>query len=185
MEDRRLRRLFPRVSLRTRFAFVLAPLVFVVAGLFGGVVGQHSVNQLRERIGQSLAVDAQRIADRLNQVMADRSRDLALLGALDPMRTLRDQTAVQAALDSVRRNDPDFLWLAATDLQGNVGAATDGALPGTDLNTLYDLRDQLRGRPNSLGDPLRIVRPGETEQPPLERQRQITISRPIRAGDPG
>ena len=176
-------RLFPRVSLRTRFALVLAPLVFIVAGLFGGVVGQHSVDQLRERIGQSLAVDAQRIADRLNREMADRSRDLALLGALDPMRNLRDQPAVQAILDSLRRSEPDFLWLAVTDLQGNVVAATDGALVGSDLNSLYDLRDQLRGRPNSLGDPLRIVRPGEVDQPPLERQRQINISRPIRAPD--
>ncbi len=176
-------RFVPRVSLRTRFAFVLAPLVFIVAGVFGGVVGQHSVDQLRERIGQSLAVDAQRIADRLNQEMADRSRDLALLGGLDPMRNLRDPAAVQAVLDSLRRNDPDFLWLAVTDLQGNVVAATDGALAGPDLNSLYDLRDQLRGRPNSAGDPLRIVRPGDTEQPPLERQRQINISRPIRSGN--
>ena len=176
-------RLFPRVSLRTRFALVLAPLVFVVAGLFGGVVGQHSVDQLRERIGQSLAVDAQRIADRLNREMADRSRDLALLGALDATRNLRDQAAVQAVLDSLRRSEPDFLWLAVTDLQGNVVAATDGALVGSDLNSLYDLRDQLRGRPNSVGDPLRIVRPGEADQPPLERQRQINISRPIRAAD--
>ncbi len=178
-----MKRLLTHVSLRTRFALVLAPLVFIVAGLFGGVVGQHSVDQLRERIGQSLAVDAQRIADRLNREMADRSRDLALLGALDPMRNLQDQAAVQAILDSLRRNEPDFLWLAVTDLHGNVVAATDGASMGNDLNSLYDLRDQLRGRPNSVGDPLRIVRPGEVEQPPLERQRQINISRPIRAAD--
>ena len=178
-----MRRFFPRVSLRTRFALVLAPLVFIVAGVFGGVVGQHSIDQLRERIGQGLAVDAQRIADRLNQEMADRSRDLALLGALDPMRTLRDPAAVQALLDSLRRNEPDFLWLAVTDLQGNVVAATDGALVGNDLNSLYDLRDQMRGRPNSQADPLRIVRPGDVQQPPLERQRQINISRPVRSAD--
>ena len=178
-----MRRFFPRVSLRTRFACVLAPLVFIVAGLFGGVVGQHSIDQLRERVGQSLAVDAQRIADRLNQEMADRSRDLALLGALDPMRNLQDQGAVQALLDSLRRSDPDFLWLAVTDLQGNVVAATDGALAGSDINSLYDLRDQLRGRPNSQSDPLHIVRPGETDQPPVERQRHINISSPIRSAD--
>jgi diguanylate cyclase (GGDEF)-like protein len=161
----------------------LAPLVFIVAGLFGGVVGQRSIDQLRERIGQSLAVDAQRIADRLNQEMADRSRDLALLGALDPMRNLHDMGAVQALLDSFRRSEPIFLWLAVTDVAGNAVAATDGALVGNDLNSFADLRDQLRGRPNSQGDPLRIVRPGDTEQPPIERQRQINISRPIRAAD--
>ena len=176
-------RLFPRVSLRTRFALTLAPLVFAVAGLFGGVVGQRSIDQLRERVGQSLAVDAQRIADRLNQEMSERSRDLALLGALDPVRNLQDVKSVQSLLDSLRRSEPDFLWLAVTDLQGNAIAATDGALAGNDLYSLTDLRDQLRGRPNSGADPLRIVRPGETEQPSIERQRQITISRPIRSAD--
>ncbi len=178
-----MRRFLPRLSLRTRFALVLAPLVFSVAGLFGGVVGQRSIDQLREGIGQSLAVDAQRIADRLNQEMADRSRDLALLGALDPMRNLHDSGSVQALLDSLRRSEPDFLWLAVTDVAGNAVAATDGALVGNDLNSFSDLRDQLRGRPNSLGDPLRIVRPGDADQPPIERQRQINISRLIRAAD--
>ncbi len=178
-----MRRFLPRLSLRTRFALVLAPLVFIVAGLFGGVVGQRSIDQLRERIGQSLAVDAQRIADRLNQEMADRSRDLGLLGALDPMRNLHDMASVQALLDSLRRSEPDFLWLAVTDVAGNAIAATDGALVGNDLTLLSDLRDQLRGRPNSQSDPLRIVRPGDTQQPPVERQRQINISRPIRAAD--
>ncbi len=99
------------------------------------------------------------------------------------MRNLRDIASIQALLDSLRRSEPDFLWLAVTDPQGNVVAATDGGLSGIDLNSLSDLRDQLRGRPNSWGDPLRIVRPGEADQPPLERQRQINISRPIRSAD--
>ncbi len=173
----------PRVSLRTRFAGALAALVFTVVGVFGGLVGQHSVDQLRERIGQSLAVDAQRVADHLNSEMAERARDLTLVSGLDPVRNLSDIASMQAMLDSVRRIEPAYLWLAVTDLQGNVIAATDGGLVGSDLNNLYDLRDQLRGRATSLGDPLRIVRSGESVAPPIERQRQINIARPIRGAD--
>ena len=173
-----------RFSLRTRFALTLAALVFIVVALFGGLVGQHSVEQTRERIGQSLASDAQRVADRLNKEMADRSRDLALIGALDPMRNLRDVAAVQALLDGLRRSEPSYLWLAVTDLQGRVVAATDGGLVGSDISAISDLRDQLRGRPTSLGDPMRIVRPGDPDQsPPIDLPRQINISRPIRSAD--
>ena len=99
------------------------------------------------------------------------------------MRNLRDTAGVQAMLDSVRRVEPSYLWLAVTDLQGNVVAATDGGLVGSDLNNLYDLRDQLRGRATSLGDPMRIVRSGDSVAPPIERQRQINVARPIRSAD--
>ena len=157
--------------------------MFIVVGLFGGLVGQHSVYQLRERIGQSLAVDAQRVAERLNGEMAERARDLTLVSGLAPVRDLRDAAGIQSMLDGVRRVEPSYLWLAVTNLQGNVVAATDGGLVGRDLNNLYDLRDQLRSRATSLGDPLRIVRSGETVAPPLEQQRQINIARPIRGVD--
>ncbi len=173
----------PLLSLRTRFAFALAALVFIVAGLFGGLIGQHSINQLRERIGQSLAVDAQRVADRLNGGMAERSRDLSLLSSLEAIRNLQDVAGVQAVLDSVRRSEPAYLWLAVTDVAGNAVAATDGGLVGSQISIAHDLREQLRGRPNSLSDPLRIVRPGETAAPPVERQQQINIAHPIRSPD--
>ena len=77
-----------------------------------------------------------------------------------------------------------YLWLAVTDLQGRVVAATDGSLVGNDISAYYDLRDQLRGRATSLSDPLRVVRPGDPDPPPMSLPpRQINISRPIRAAD--
>jgi diguanylate cyclase (GGDEF)-like protein len=174
---------FPRLSLRTRFAAALAVLVFAVTGTFGGVVGQHSVEQLRERIGQSLATDALRMADRLNREMADRARELTLVSGLDAMRDLHNINAVQSIIDTLRRNEPDYLWLAVTDLQGRVVAATDGSLVGNDLGILPDLREQLRGRVNRPDDPMRIARPGDTRPVQPESQQQINISRPIRAAD--
>ncbi len=124
------------------------------------------------------------MAERLDQEVADRSRDLGLIGALDPMRNLQDVTAVQALLDGLRRSEPSYLWLAVTDVQGRVVAATDGGLLGSDISAISDLRDQLRGRPTSLGDPMRIVRPGDPDPPPAGAPpRQINISRPIRASD--
>ena len=177
------RKSLARMSLRTRFALTVAGLIIVVAGLFGGLAGVHSVEQSRERAGESLAADAQRVADRLNKEMADRSRDLALIGALDPMRNLVDVAAVQALLESLRRSEPSYLWLAVTDLQGRVLAATDPGMLGTDIGPAFD-RDPVRGRLTNLGDPVRIVRPGDPDpRGPVEPPRQISISRAIRAAD--
>jgi diguanylate cyclase (GGDEF)-like protein len=174
-----------KMGLRVRFALTLAVLVFVLAGLFGVITGQFSIDQLRDRIGQSLATDAARIADRLNKDMAGRSRELALVGALDPLRNLHDPTEVQGLLDSLRRSVSDYLWLAVTDLQGRVVTATDGSLLGSDLSTRADIRDLLRGRPNRTDDPLRLIRPGEPDTAPasINGPRPINISHPIRSAD--
>ena len=176
---------FPKVGLRVRFALTLAVLVFVLAGLFGIVTGQLSVDQLRDRIGQSLATDAGRIADRLNRDMAGRSRELALIGALDPLRNLQDAAEVQGLLDSLRRNVSDYLWLAVTDLQGRVVTATDGSLLGSDLSTRAEIRDLLRGSPTRNDDALRVVRPGEPDPNAGKAviPRAINLSHPIRAAD--
>jgi diguanylate cyclase (GGDEF)-like protein len=176
---------FPKVGLRVRFALTLAVLVFVLAGLFGIATGQLSIDQLRERIGQSLATDAGRIADRLNRDMAGRSRELALVGALDPLRNLHDPAEVQGLLDSLRRSVSDYLWLAVTDLQGRVVTATDGSLLGSDLSTRPDIRDMLRGSPTRADDPLRVVRPGEpdTNTGKPASPRPINLSHPIRSAD--
>lgn len=178
-------RLFPKFGLRVRFAATMAILVFVLAGLFGLATGQFSIQQLRERVGQSLATDAGRIADRLSRDMAGRSRELALVAALDPLRTLHDLVEVQGLLDSLRRSVSDYLWLAVTDVQGRVVTATDGSLLGSDLSTRSDIRDLLRGRPTRVDDPLRVVHPGELDpgagSPAIVRP--INISHPIRSAD--
>ena len=175
----------PKFGLRVRFALTLAVLVFALAGLFGIATGQLSIDQLRDRIGQSLATDAGRIADRLNRDMAGRSRELALVGALDPLRNLHDPAEVQGLLDSLRRSVSDYLWLAVTDLQGRVVTATDGSLLGSDLSNRSDIRDMLRGSPTRSDDPLRVVRPGELDsggsKPVVPRP--INLSHPIRSAD--
>ncbi len=170
------------MGLRLRFSLTSAALVFILAGLFGIVTAQFSINQLRDRIGQSLATDAGRIADRLNREMAGRSREIALVGAQDPLRTLSDPAEVQGLLDGLRRSVTDYLWLAVTDLHGRVVTATDGSLLGNDLSNRSDIRDLLRGRATRTDDPLRVVHPGDPDAP-LAAPRLINISHPLRSAD--
>jgi diguanylate cyclase (GGDEF)-like protein len=127
------------LSLRTHLGLGLALLVFAVAGALGGLIGQFSVEELRERIGQSLATDAQRFAERVSEEMAARTRELALVSTLDPLRMLPVSFTparveqVQSLLEAMRRNFPAYLWIGVADPQG-VCLASVGEQPvGMDI----------------------------------------------------
>ena len=193
-----------RLSLRTRIGAALALAVFAVAGALGGLIGQSSITQLRDRIGQSLAADASRMAERLNNEMAARARELALLAALDPLRDLPDirpaQQAspplpmppelvhVQSLLDGLKRSFQYYTWIAITDPQGRVLAATDAASVGTDISTRAAFREGLRGRPMhdpfgpASGGPASATVPGPAAGAPDDR-RIMELARPIRGMD--
>src|SRR4051794_12245506 len=74
------------LSLRTLIGVCMAGLVFTLTALLAGFIGQSSISQLRDRVGQSLSADAKRTAERLNSEMSARTRDLVLLEALDPLQ---------------------------------------------------------------------------------------------------
>lgn len=172
-----------RLGLRVRFAVTMALIVFLLAGLFGLATGQFSIEQLQERIGQSLETDAGRIADRLSRDMASRSRELDLVAAMEPLRAPRDPAEAQGLLDSLRRSVPDYLWLAVTDLQGRVVTSTDGSLLGSDLSSRAEIRDLLRGRVNRADDPSRSLRGDAGQSVVSGVVRPINISHPIRSAD--
>ena len=151
-----------RSSLRARIGAILAIAIFAVAGVMGGLIGQTSADQLRARIGQSLATDASRMAERLNAEMAARTRELALLAALDPLRDLNELPSlppgspplptppgaqrVQIMLDGLKRSVAAYNWIGITDPNGRVLAATDPATIGTDVSARASFREGMRDR---------------------------------------
>jgi len=136
-------------SLRTQLGVGLAVLVFAVAGALSGLSGQSSVNELRARIGQSLATDADRMAERITKEMAARARELALVSAFDPLRNLSSTFTparaeqVQSLLDGLKRSFPAYLWIGVADPQGHLLAGTGGQFVGTDVSTRAPFRDTM------------------------------------------
>ncbi len=175
-------------SLRERIGLGLALLVFVVAGLLGGLVGTVSEVQARGRIGQSLAIDAQRLADRLTTEMAARTRELTLLASIDSVRDLPafaarsalpggapplvpDLERSQSLLDGLKKGMPGYTWIAIANPAGRVLAATDPASNGSDISTRTGNRDGIRGA--GVGN-LRDQ---------VEDQRVMDLVQPIRGTD--
>ena len=152
-----------RWSLRARVGFMLATLMFIIALILGALAGQVSVGQLRERIGSSLGTDAARMAERLNKEMSARSRELMLLGALNPLRTLSDPKDVTALLDQLRKTVPSYMWIGIADPAGKIIVATDPKMVGSDFTSRVEQRDN--ARPDASG---------------REQIRPITLIHPVR-----
>jgi diguanylate cyclase (GGDEF)-like protein len=187
-QKRPIIRWLARRSLRERIGVSLALLVFLVAILLGGLVGRASEVQARGRIGQSLAIDAQRLGERLSGELATRARELGLLTRMDPLRTLAATVALapaaessdaltparaqtQALLDELRHSYPAYAWIAVAAPSGRVLAATGGASLGTTIAPRGANRDGLRG-------------PAQTRLQPLpEDLRMIDLLQPVRDAD--
>ena len=163
----------------------MALVVVLVAILLGGLVSWSSEIEARARIGQSLALDAQRLAERLNIEMATRARELNLLAGIDALRELPDTVEqspgigvapaltpalarTQALLDDLKASVPAYTWIAVADARGRVLAATDPASIGTDISTRGGRRTGLRG-------------PGVGALPqPVDDTRVMDLVQPIR-----
>ena len=152
-----------RRSLRERMAASLAGLMFALAALLGGLIGQSSIDQARERVGQSLATDAQRLAERLTTEIAARSRELGLIAGTDVVRNLPTNVTAapvigvvpklspvlahaQSLLESLRQSVPAYVSISVADISGHVLASTDPATLGTDVSTRVPVRDTRRPR---------------------------------------
>lgn len=180
------------LSLRARVGAALAVLVFVVAGLVGTLTGESSVSGLRDRIGQSLASDAARMAERLDSEMAARARELALIADLDLLRELAQSSPVplpngvvpramppqaaparvQAVLDGLMHGMPAYRRLSVTDPFGRVLASTDPSLRGSQLRS----RDNMAaGESAGHAGPLTVA--------PGSDPRRLEIAAPIRAAN--
>jgi len=185
-----LLRWLARRSLRERIGVALALLVFLLAGLLGGLVGRSSELQAHNRIGQSLAIDAQRLAERLGGELATRTRELGLLSRMEPLRTLASTVALMPAadgndalvlvrgqtlalLDELRNSYPAYAWIAVAAPTGKVLAATDRASIGTTIYPRSANRDGMRTQPTAPPPP----------HPLTEEARMLDLVQPIRDVD--
>lgn len=174
------------IGLRLQVALATGTMVFVIAGLLGGILAQNSAARLRLRVGQTLQNDATQIADQLNRQMSARARELFLLGSLNPMRALRDASQAQALLTELRSQVPAYYWLGITDQAGHMVVATNAELLGGDFSNRPEIREGLRGY--STGSEGAVLPPaaGSPGAPPIATEPQpITLSHPVIAPDGG
>ena len=101
----------------------------------GLLLGAMALYYLEVRLvattGGSLAFSAGNIADKLDLVLYERSRDVQKAA-----KALRQHNipSLTEYLVWMKRTDPSYRWLAVTDAQGRIVAATDPTGIGKDMN---------------------------------------------------
>ena len=78
---------------------------------------------------------ARSMADRLDQDMAERLREIRNVGALEPLQPhwLENTGSLRNVLETMQRTLPDYAWIGFADRDGRVRAATGGVLEGANV----------------------------------------------------
>ena len=131
----------PRQESRPLYAWLPAIiLVLVLMTVAVGGVALHYVEQhLIASTGESLALAAADIADKLDTVLFERYADTQVLAHLPVFRT-RDVAAMTRRLNFYKDVYGYYLWLGVTDTTGRIVAATDPASVGQDRSRRHWFR---------------------------------------------
>jgi len=131
----------PRQESRPLYAWLpTIILVLVLMTVAVGGVALHYVEQhLIASTGESLALAAADIADKLDTVLFERYADTQVLAHLPVFRT-RDVAAMTRRLNFYKDVYGYYLWLGVTDATGRIVAATDPASVGQDRSRRHWFR---------------------------------------------
>ena len=123
----------PKIRSYARWLPALIAAITLVALLLGGLVLQYVETSMVASAGQSLALAAVDIADKLDMQMAERHGDIQMLS-----RSLvfqgHDYPAMERRLQALMETYPVYRWVGVTDIQGRVLVSTDRTSKGRDMS---------------------------------------------------
>jgi PAS domain S-box-containing protein len=116
-----------------RYAWL--PYLIVGMTVFAAAVGGLALHSIESHMiasaGQTLALAAADIADKLDRTMSERYNTIQTM-AKTPVLRSRNPEAITGYLKAVQKVVPIYVWLAVTDAKGRIVAATDQASAGKD-----------------------------------------------------
>ncbi len=169
MKDQLLRALSPFRSVRARFSTAMGLLGLVFGLLLTGIIEWRIERDVRAAASHNLQAVASNIAHRLNEDLANRHREVALLAALLGSQLIAHD-AMEFVLNGLKSRQPVYAWIGITNQQGVVQAATNGLLRGHNVSARPWFQASLQG--GFVGDPHEAVllaphlQPGLDGEPP-------------------
>ncbi|MRH44536.1 diguanylate cyclase [Aquibacillus halophilus] len=122
------------LSLRTYFVLIFSAFVIIFTAIVSFVVTKESSESVEKQISDSLTEKAYQMADQLDSFMWTRYGEIKILTQLQTLKQPNNQEEIQNLLDGLKSNFPSFSWIGFTDASGNVQAATDNILVGSDIS---------------------------------------------------
>jgi len=177
--------LSPFRSVRARFSVAMGVLGLVFGLLLTGIIGWRTERDLRVAAHDGLYSIASRIAHRLNEDLANRHREVAMMADLLNSKLLSPDSIGQM-IDGLKGRQPVYAWIGVADRQGVVLAATDGLLLGQNVSKRPWFNMALLGgfvgdpheakllaphmKPGANGEPTRFV---DVAVPLLDQNQQV------------
>ncbi|MBS0235050.1 MAG: response regulator [Proteobacteria bacterium] len=123
-----------RISLKVLIAAAISVVSFLLTIAVSYVVGRDAVDRLELQIGQSLALLADEMQDKLDRAMFERLQSLDNMAALGKLLQKEDSPqALRASLERFQNAYSDYSWIGFADTQGKVLSATGGEFEGRNV----------------------------------------------------
>lgn len=129
------KRLADRLSLRRQISLLAGSIGFAIVGATTVGSALLARDQATATAQTALRQVARSMADRLDQDMAERLREIRNVGALEPLQPhwMEDTGGLRKVLETMQRSLPDYAWIGFADRDGRVRAATGGLLEGANI----------------------------------------------------
>lgn len=169
------KRLADRLSLRHQIGVLAGTIGLAIVGVTTIGSALLARGQATDMAQSTLLQVARSMADRLDQDMAERLREIRNVGAFEPLQPhwMENTGGLRKVLETMQRTLPDYAWIGFADRDGRVRAATGGVLEGASVSQRPWFTDGLRQaavedvhaatllasklHPNSDGSPFRFV----------------------------
>lgn len=122
----------PRLSLRAAAALTVGGGAIVLIAFIMAVASVTLQRSLEAQVGTTLETLAFQLTDKIDRTLYDRYRTLQFGAGLPAIRGLNDASPAERrrAIEAIRENSPDFVWIGLLDATGRVVAATRGQSEG-------------------------------------------------------
>jgi diguanylate cyclase (GGDEF)-like protein len=140
------KRIADRVSLRRQISLLAGTISLAIVGVTTIGSALLARGQATDMAQSTLLQVARSMADRLDQDMAERLREIRNVGALEPLQPhwLEDTGSLRNVLETMQRTLPDYAWIGFADREGRVRAATGGVLEGANVSPRPWFNDGIR-----------------------------------------
>ncbi|MCM3782552.1 sensor domain-containing diguanylate cyclase [Neobacillus mesonae] len=160
------------IKLRTLLVLAFTAFVILLTSIMGSIMSHRAAESMEQEIGQSLANIAYQMSDKLDNFMWSRQGEVEMLAATYTLAQNRHISEVQKLLSQLQTSFPSFSWVGFMNMKGDVVAATDGILVGSNISERPVFQEGIKGKfigdvhdavllakllPNPTGEPLQFV----------------------------
>ncbi len=153
-------------------ALLFGVIIIALTMLLSITISRHSAETIKREIGNSLSTTAYLMADKLDSYMWSRIGEIEVLSQFEDIKSHEDLQSAQALLDQLKSSIHVFSWIGLTDSEGNVVAASDDILVGSNIAKRPVYQEGKKGTfigdvhnavllanllPNPTGEPMQFV----------------------------